>query len=658
MRPDGAGPDSDIVAAGSELTPDLELLRLETLTWLEEQGAPIEETTTYMDAITEAALEGEIDVAAMEAILGSLEANDKAPRVLNLYAESVMEGYRLDQSLEPGAALGALALCNSCPTAQPAPAATDSCQFISGNTTSACQHDYYSIDLPANALCTFTTCTAGTCGGPGGATANYDSYLRIRRPGSCSQIAYNDDSCSGGWGLLSTVSHMTGASPETVVVEVEGFSTRYGSYNLGYVCQTGCMIDGRMGVQQSGQQFPKATWMSRRLPYRYYPATTCTNGDYCRSNVYNYYRDRPWDRWDMPANPTPECVTVTLSNPSSGGCRYTFGMAYTGTFPAGQGHSCNPAPGVQWLGDSYYYAYLGYYSRSFSFNLPANTPWSLIVMNYYYTSASGGHTNCDYNVMVTPCGETQTCAPGLTMSPTSASAGASCDANERFVFDFGHEDWIPPVRLDWTMTPPAGGTATGAVSGTMNITAATQSVTIPEIRMVRPNCPASGVFEMEASITNNCEAHGVNPEPTLERTFNYTINDDTPPLFGPREDICLWPPNHEMLCQDSLDVRPVTDNCGVEGLVMGAESCTSDQADDSVGDGHTTGDCEIAIDDVGGQQIVCTRAERSGTIGEGRTYTITGRARDACGNFTPSTTLQEVSVPHDMSEHPECISPL
>jgi hypothetical protein len=61
--------------------------------------------------------------------------------------------------------------------------------------------------------------------------------------------------------------------------------------------------------------------------------------------------------------------------------------------------------------------------------------------------------------------------------------------------------------------------------------------------------------------------------------------------------------------------------------------------DNSVGDGHTTGDIEIGE---GGQIYV--RSERSGA-NNGRIYTITYQAVDDCGNVTIRSAT--VSIPHD-----------
>jgi predicted extracellular nuclease len=90
----------------------------------------------------------------------------------------------------------------------------------------------------------------------------------------------------------------------------------------------------------------------------------------------------------------------------------------------------------------------------------------------------------------------------------------------------------------------------------------------------------------------------------------------------------LWPPNHKYVditvnvtVSDNFDPNPVV------SLV----SVTSNEADDGLGDGDTPDDILI-VDDF----TIKLRAERSAQ-GEGRTYTLTYKATDACGNETYTT---------------------
>ena len=69
---------------------------------------------------------------------------------------------------------------------------------------------------------------------------------------------------------------------------------------------------------------------------------------------------------------------------------------------------------------------------------------------------------------------------------------------------------------------------------------------------------------------------------------------------------------------------------------------TSDEADNSGGDGNTTHDIVIAADCKSAQ----LRSERMGS-GNGRVYTITFKVTDASGNVATATA--KVTVPHSQN---------
>ena len=69
---------------------------------------------------------------------------------------------------------------------------------------------------------------------------------------------------------------------------------------------------------------------------------------------------------------------------------------------------------------------------------------------------------------------------------------------------------------------------------------------------------------------------------------------------------------------------------------------TSDEANNSGGDGNTTNDIVIAPD----CKSVQLRSERSGN-GNGRVYTITFKVTDASGNVATATA--KVTVPHSQN---------
>ncbi|HEX5004466.1 MAG TPA: PKD domain-containing protein [Gemmatimonadales bacterium] len=120
-----------------------------------------------------------------------------------------------------------------------------------------------------------------------------------------------------------------------------------------------------------------------------------------------------------------------------------------------------------------------------------------------------------------------------------------------------------------------------------------------------------------------------------------TVTDSEPPVVSLRmSPDRLWPPNHKMKTVSAiLDIQDCDPNTTVE-LV----SVTSNEPDNGLGDGDTTGDiagAALGTDD----RSVQVRSERSGT-GTGRIYTFVYRVTDGSGNATEATA--EVRVPHDM----------
>ena len=121
-----------------------------------------------------------------------------------------------------------------------------------------------------------------------------------------------------------------------------------------------------------------------------------------------------------------------------------------------------------------------------------------------------------------------------------------------------------------------------------------------------------------------------------------TIKDTKPPTITvqltPAE---LWPPNHKMadvtatvVAQDLCDPHP--------SIVL--TSIVSDEPDDALGngDGNTTDDIQQAA--IGTSDFnFRLRAERAGS-GDGRVYTVTYTATDACGLSTAAAA--NVLVPH------------
>lgn len=120
-----------------------------------------------------------------------------------------------------------------------------------------------------------------------------------------------------------------------------------------------------------------------------------------------------------------------------------------------------------------------------------------------------------------------------------------------------------------------------------------------------------------------------------------TVADSTPPVVAlhmtPAK---LWPPNHKMkTVAAAFDIS----DCDTD-LTVELVSVTSNEPDNGLGDGDTSGDiagAALGTDD----RSVRVRSERSGT-GSGRVYTFVYRVTDGSGNSTEATST--VTVPHDM----------
>jgi hypothetical protein len=122
-----------------------------------------------------------------------------------------------------------------------------------------------------------------------------------------------------------------------------------------------------------------------------------------------------------------------------------------------------------------------------------------------------------------------------------------------------------------------------------------------------------------------------------------TVQDTTPPTIHsivamPDQ---LWAPNHKMVDIELTVVA--TDICDpvLTPPVCAIASIDSDEPDDGLGDGNTSGDMLIL-----GPFAARLRAERDGA-GIGRIYTLQVSCRDQAGNASTGTV--EVRVTHDES---------
>ena len=136
---------------------------------------------------------------------------------------------------------------------------------------------------------------------------------------------------------------------------------------------------------------------------------------------------------------------------------------------------------------------------------------------------------------------------------------------------------------------------------------------------------------------------------TTTTTRTVKVVDTTPPVITLNgQTPSMWPPNHKYQTFRVTDfVASVTDSCGTS-LGVGSvviSKVTSDELENSGGDGNTLNDIVIAAD----CRSVQLRAEREGG-GNGRVYTITFRVADASGNTTTATA--RVTVPKSQGSGP------
>jgi hypothetical protein len=129
-------------------------------------------------------------------------------------------------------------------------------------------------------------------------------------------------------------------------------------------------------------------------------------------------------------------------------------------------------------------------------------------------------------------------------------------------------------------------------------------------------------------------------------SFKVTVTDDEAPVITTNgQTITLWSPDHKYATIKVTDlVASASDNCDASvgiGSVRIA-GVTSDEPDNSGGDGNTTDDIVIATD----CKSVQLRSERMGN-GNGRVYTITFKVTDASGNV--GTATAKVTVPHSQN---------
>jgi hypothetical protein len=129
-------------------------------------------------------------------------------------------------------------------------------------------------------------------------------------------------------------------------------------------------------------------------------------------------------------------------------------------------------------------------------------------------------------------------------------------------------------------------------------------------------------------------------------SFTVTVKDVTAPVITTNgQTIALWPPNHKYSTIKVTDlVASASDLCdpSVNINSVRISKVTSDEPDNSGGDGNSTHDIVIAAD----CKSVQLRSERKGGS-NGRVYTITFKVTDSSGNS--STATAKVVVDHSQN---------
>ena len=211
-------------------------------------------------------------------------------------------------------------------------------------------------------------------------------------------------------------------------------------------------------------------------------------------------------------------------------------------------------------------------------------------------------------------------------------------------------DDTPPVVTapgPVTLYTGPGATSCGVTVTDLNGTFGTGTATdnCPGVGPVtRGGVPAGGVFPVgQTTLTYSAtDAHGN----TGSANQVITVVDNTPPVITLNgQTPSMWPPNHKYHTFGVTDfVSGVTDNCDtipVSSVVI--TKVTSDELENSTGDGNTLNDIIIAAD----CKSVQLRSERDGG-GNGRVYTIFFKVVDSHGNV--GTATAKVIVQHNPGE--------
>jgi hypothetical protein len=153
-----------------------------------------------------------------------------------------------------------------------------------------------------------------------------------------------------------------------------------------------------------------------------------------------------------------------------------------------------------------------------------------------------------------------------------------------------------------------------------------------------------GVGIVVAACGTDATSSPLTPQATA--AFDVTVDPCNPDVTAPvissvsASPNSLWAPNHKMVPVTITTIA--SDNCG--GVpVCAISSASSNEPDNALGDGNTTGDVVVT-----GASTLLLRAERAG-VGSGRVYTIGMTCTDAAGNAS-LVSYTTVTVPHDQGK--------
>ncbi|HSS22168.1 MAG TPA: HYR domain-containing protein [Pyrinomonadaceae bacterium] len=319
-----------------------------------------------------------------------------------------------------------------------------------------------------------------------------------------------------------------------------------------------------------------------------------------------------------------------------------------------------------------------------SCNHPSGSTFPVGTTSVTCTSSAG--PSCNFNVTVNDTENPTITAPaGFTVSTDSNSCSASgvslgtpttadnCLVNS-VTNNAPAQFPLGPTTVNWTVNDNHGHSATASqVITVVDTTPPTLSVPADSTAFANASCQAvipNVLFGSSAS--DNCGAVTIAQSPTAgtlvgpgphpitvtatdgagnhtNKVVNFTVLDNTPPTITLNGNvITLWPPNHQYETVNVSNlVAAASDNCdaGVGLSSVYIAKVTSDELENSKGDGNTSNDIVIAAD----CKSVQLRSEREGG-GNGRVYTITFKVRDASGNAT--TVTAKVTVPKNQNGSP------